>query len=144
MTTYNFCFYLQNRLIITSQTGGQQYSDTSPFSIPWTNTLAYYEQSQIMIVKCFITLGPRMASRLRIFETISLSCGGSHKTFLNPSDGSERIEIGSDGSAHLLYWHWLKRAPLKRCHDLYKIVCHFATKKCVFMNILELWRKAGT
>ncbi len=29
-----FCFYLQNRLIQTSQTGGQRYSDTSPFSIP--------------------------------------------------------------------------------------------------------------
>ncbi len=29
-----FCFYLQNRLIQTSKTGGQQYSDTSPFSIP--------------------------------------------------------------------------------------------------------------
>jgi len=36
MTTDNFCFYLQNRLIQTSQTGGQWYSDTSPFSIPWT------------------------------------------------------------------------------------------------------------
>jgi hypothetical protein len=30
MTTDNFCFYLQNRLIQTSQTGGQQYSETSP------------------------------------------------------------------------------------------------------------------
>jgi hypothetical protein len=30
MTTDNFCFYLQNRLIQTSQTGGQLYSDTSP------------------------------------------------------------------------------------------------------------------
>ncbi len=33
MTTDNFCFYLQNRLIQTrqtSQTGGQWYSDTSP------------------------------------------------------------------------------------------------------------------
>jgi hypothetical protein len=28
-------FYLQNRLIQTSQTGGQQYSDTFPFSITW-------------------------------------------------------------------------------------------------------------
>jgi hypothetical protein len=37
MTTDNFCFYLQNRLIQTNQTGGQRYSDTSPFSIPWTN-----------------------------------------------------------------------------------------------------------
>jgi hypothetical protein len=33
MTTDIFCFYLQNRLIQTSRTGGQQYSDTSPFSI---------------------------------------------------------------------------------------------------------------
>jgi hypothetical protein len=35
MTTEIFCFYLQNRLIQTSQTGGQRYIDTSPFSIPW-------------------------------------------------------------------------------------------------------------
>jgi hypothetical protein len=34
MTTDNFCFYLQRRLIQTSQTGGQWYSDTFPFSIP--------------------------------------------------------------------------------------------------------------
>jgi hypothetical protein len=38
MTTDNFCFYLQNRLIQTSQTGDQQYNDTSPFSIPCLNT----------------------------------------------------------------------------------------------------------
>ncbi len=36
MTTDNF---LQNRLIQTSQTGGQLYSDTSPFSIPWCHNL---------------------------------------------------------------------------------------------------------
>jgi hypothetical protein len=35
MATGNFCFSLQNRLIQTSQIGGQWYSDTSPFSIPW-------------------------------------------------------------------------------------------------------------
>jgi hypothetical protein len=40
MTTDNFCFYLQNRLIQSSQTGGQWYSDTSPFSIP---CLSYHE-----------------------------------------------------------------------------------------------------
>jgi hypothetical protein len=28
----NFCFHMQNKLIQTSQTGGQWYSDTSPFS----------------------------------------------------------------------------------------------------------------
>ena len=38
MTTDNFCFYLQNRHIQTSQTGGQWYSDTPPFSIPWIDT----------------------------------------------------------------------------------------------------------
>jgi hypothetical protein len=37
MTTDNFCFYLINRLIQISQTGGQWYSDTSPFSIPCLN-----------------------------------------------------------------------------------------------------------
>ncbi len=35
MTTDNFCFYFQKKLIQTIKTGGQQYSDTSPFSIPW-------------------------------------------------------------------------------------------------------------
>jgi hypothetical protein len=34
MTTDNFCFYFQNRLIQTSQTEGQQHGDTSPFSVP--------------------------------------------------------------------------------------------------------------
>ncbi len=34
MTTDNFCFYLQNRLIQTGQKGGQLYSDTPPFSVP--------------------------------------------------------------------------------------------------------------
>ncbi len=30
-----FVFFMQNRLVQTSQTGGQWYSDTFPFSIPW-------------------------------------------------------------------------------------------------------------
>ncbi len=42
MTTNNFCFYLQNRLIQTSQTGGQWYNDTSPFSIPWIEGNLFY------------------------------------------------------------------------------------------------------
>ncbi len=32
-----FVLYFQNRLVQTSQTGGQQYNDTSPFSIPYSN-----------------------------------------------------------------------------------------------------------
>jgi len=37
MTTNNFCFYLQKRLIQTSKKFGQRHSDISPFSIPWSS-----------------------------------------------------------------------------------------------------------
>ncbi len=47
MTTDIFCFYLHNRLIQTSQTGRQQYSDTSLFSIPWYN----YSEVHSMIIE---------------------------------------------------------------------------------------------
>jgi hypothetical protein len=40
MTTDNFCFYLQNRLILTSRTEGQRYSDTFPFSIACLNVIS--------------------------------------------------------------------------------------------------------
>ncbi len=43
MTSGNFCFYLQNRLIQSSQTGGQPYSD-SPFSIPWVKSPARWQR----------------------------------------------------------------------------------------------------
>jgi len=44
MTTDNFCFYLQNRLIQTSQTVGQQYSVILPPLVfpAGTNALAYF------------------------------------------------------------------------------------------------------
>ena len=51
LTTDNFCFYLQNRLIQTSQTGGQRYNDTSPFSIPWLECLSLV--GLYILVKCF-------------------------------------------------------------------------------------------
>ncbi len=35
MTTDNFHFYLQNRLIKTGQIRGELYSDTFLFSVPW-------------------------------------------------------------------------------------------------------------
>jgi hypothetical protein len=37
---------LQNRLTQTSQTGGQWYIDTSPFSIPWRNVYIYKERER--------------------------------------------------------------------------------------------------
>jgi hypothetical protein len=39
MTTDNFCFDLSNKLIQTSQKGGQQYNDTSPFGISWSHSI---------------------------------------------------------------------------------------------------------
>jgi hypothetical protein len=45
MTTVDFCFYLQNRLIQNSQTGGQRYTDTlavehlQSLFIPYQNKL---------------------------------------------------------------------------------------------------------
>jgi hypothetical protein len=54
MTTDNFCFYFQNRLIQTTQTGGQWYSDTHPFSIPWPKLFktGFEPQNLGLIVDC--------------------------------------------------------------------------------------------
>jgi hypothetical protein len=52
MTADDFCFYLQNRLIQTSQTGGQQYRDTSPFSIPWFGYGEIEEKSLKFLRQC--------------------------------------------------------------------------------------------
>jgi hypothetical protein len=35
MTSDDFCFYLQNRFILTGQTEGQLQSETSPLSVSW-------------------------------------------------------------------------------------------------------------
>ncbi len=47
---YDNCFYLQNRLIQTSETGGQWYGDTSPFSIPW---LCIWGDAVLTTLSCF-------------------------------------------------------------------------------------------
>jgi hypothetical protein len=60
MTTDNFCFYLQNKPIQTSQTGGQQYSDTSPFGIPWIKITG--NRKEILILPTFqVRVGPTAA-----------------------------------------------------------------------------------
>ncbi len=45
----NFCFYSQNRLTQTSQTGGQRYSDTSPFRIPCHNLTVWGAQRRVLM-----------------------------------------------------------------------------------------------
>ncbi len=54
MTTEIFFFYLQNRVIQTSQTGGQWYSDTFPLSIPW---------SGVRVKPVPVTLGERESGK---------------------------------------------------------------------------------
>jgi hypothetical protein len=53
MTTDNFYFYLQNRLIQTSRTGGQWYSDTSPIVFPGdtmlVTTIAILHRLQVYV-----------------------------------------------------------------------------------------------
>jgi len=57
MATDNFCFYLQNRLIQTSQTGGQWYSDTSTFSIPCPQILEQAEKAcRVQTLKLILPL----------------------------------------------------------------------------------------
>ncbi len=51
-----FVFYLKNTQIQTSQTGGQRYSDPSPFSITCTNTLAYLATASVTEKKSFIKM----------------------------------------------------------------------------------------
>jgi hypothetical protein len=53
MTTDNFSFNLQNRLIQTSQTGGQWYSDASPFSIPWFTHTYRESVENIILDACY-------------------------------------------------------------------------------------------
>jgi hypothetical protein len=82
MTTDNFCSYLQNRLIQTSQTGGQHYSDTSHCRIPWLNQyalshsghllqtfkLAYYAPIVNYNCKLPVTLGAVVQCHKHIFS----------------------------------------------------------------------------
>jgi hypothetical protein len=74
MTTDNFCFYLQNRLIQTSQTGGQQYSDTYPFSIPCPSNLTMEQRTLKNVNNCLNT---------NIYSYLETSGGQSSNLYLN-------------------------------------------------------------
>jgi len=67
MTTDKFYFYLQNRLIQTSQTGGQWYSDTPPLVFPGTvHHLALTSLDQLFfILKILFTFLTKQAILIR-------------------------------------------------------------------------------
>jgi len=66
MTAGNICFYLQNRRIQTSKTGGQQYSDF-PFSIPGSLFVCVYyylydSRSLLQLYQHFVYINHRKHS----------------------------------------------------------------------------------
>jgi hypothetical protein len=73
LTTDNFCFYLQNRLIQTSQTGGQWYSNTSPFSIPCLTPWPICDKLARLKWSKSFCWGANQGSFLFIFFILSLS-----------------------------------------------------------------------
>ena len=84
MTTDSFCFYLQNRLIKTSQTVSQPYSDTSPFSIPCTNKIsctihcmhAPVQRLQNVLAYFATTISNEIKRFMKSMPEISVGCGG--------------------------------------------------------------------
>jgi hypothetical protein len=58
MNANTFCFYLQNRLIQTSHTGGQQYSDTSPLVFLAKSKLTEPLYSPGYLSKALYKIGP--------------------------------------------------------------------------------------
>jgi hypothetical protein len=78
MTTGHFSFYLQNRLVQTSLTGDQWYSDTSPFTIPcpmpWTsNSIRPKKDARLNVVLDFGTKIQiiKKASSGAVFKTLN-------------------------------------------------------------------------
>ncbi len=59
MAADNFCFYLQNRLIQIRRTGGQWYSDTSSFSIPFIESVPRKHFSQVFLYVSISTRDPK-------------------------------------------------------------------------------------
>jgi len=108
MTTDNFYFYLQNRLIQTSQTGGQRYSDTSPFSIPWcmlqTCTFSTKPQS---LLKDVLKFGVKKTVVDWVFCLWAGNVNSFGKWFFYDwtSDGEVTAAPRHSGCWHSVEWH---------------------------------------
>jgi hypothetical protein len=93
MTTDNFRFYLQNRLIETGQTGGQLYSDTSPFSVPCAG---YRYQTPSFVPHKFlrlIILERESSSLLLFFQTFAVSGTNTLAYFAKPVLRKRQIKL---------------------------------------------------
>ncbi len=118
MTTDNFCFYLRNRLFQTSQTGYQQYSDTSPFSIPWLNITDTLSQCYIIfcnnlrifeISKCVCPWQAYPALQNKYSSQVQKFVNYRQKSFLKFGPWSQSYKTFCHKlSAYILLWFWLR------------------------------------
>jgi hypothetical protein len=97
MTTDNFCFYLQNRLIQTSQTGGQRYSDSIPCLVKFFRTSPGKGDfdSRNGVVPDFperqdSILLPQQVDLDRVIQN-RVSDSRCHKNFLSPSPRQNKL-----------------------------------------------------
>jgi hypothetical protein len=93
---HNFCFYFQNRLIQTSQTGVQWYSDTSPLVFLGTG-LVYFiagevTQPHISIVSNLIS--EMMCLQMFIVKTLIIINMNSHHIYMKQKEGAREHNRG--------------------------------------------------
>ncbi len=123
-----FCFYFRNRLIQTIQTGGQWYSDTSPFSIPWTNSYS--------VRKCKKNkLGDIWSSQHLVEPTVSRS----HFAFRPPDIWSVLIEVTLCRKCSKAFCSFLLRPLTVLMKQTRQAVC--AIKQSILLRCLCVWGK---
>jgi hypothetical protein len=90
MTT-DFCFYLQSRLIQTSQTGGQQYCDIPPSEFPgYTERHLYKCQKSVVglsVIMLNVVAPPKLISTLHS----DVHGGGEFRPGVSSLDPSNKI-----------------------------------------------------
>jgi hypothetical protein len=84
MTTDNFCFYLQNRLIQTSQTGGQQYSVLPPLVFPGKSK-AY---------SVYRKVEPKYYNLVSMLSCFDLGCYSGWPSTIRLFISADEIEVG--------------------------------------------------
>jgi hypothetical protein len=110
MTTDRFSFYFQNRLIQTSQVGGQWYSDTSPLSIPW---IIPFILSRLELIRNCLPFGHSNLGLLRFSRFIGITFGPICPT-------KRRRDIHGKGTQHNDTQHSNKVEMLRINHTQHK------------------------
>jgi hypothetical protein len=111
---WQFLFSLQNRLIQTSKTGGQWYSDTSPFIIPWPR-LKWLELLLYPPIFYFWPLG--LASQDHCLGSLPLHILGSVK----PGWAISLMSTSFGTKVYFMYYIYLESGKAKLLSDPRKL-----------------------